>query len=198
MRARAIIAAITVFATSSALAPSASSTGDASAGAQLVQANGCAGCHGAQFQGGLGPALYGIEHRLSAAQIASHIKNPTAPMPNNGFTDTQIAGIVAYISGLDGSAGVRRRPVVVFKPSVPTEEATIAVTFSGTPPRAVRAQPVMQMAKGPASTPTVTLHPSATDPHVFTGRVRFSMGGPWAVQIEYDGNTMSVPLNVGS
>jgi cytochrome c553 len=182
----------------SAPSSSASAAGDSNAGAQLVQANGCAGCHGAQFHGGLGPALYGIEHRLSAAQIASHIKNPTAPMPNNGFTDTQIADIVAYLSGLDGGAGLRQRPVVTFNPSAPTEDATITVTFSGAPPRVVNAQPLMQMGRDAMSTPTVMLQPSATDPHVFTGRVHFSMGGPWTVRIEYDGNTMTIPLNVGS
>jgi hypothetical protein len=198
VRARVIIAAITLFATSSAPAPSASSTGDANAGARLVQTNGCAGCHGAQFQGGLGPALYGIEHRLSPAQIALHIKNPAAPMPNFGFTDAQISDIVAYLAGLDGGAGARQRPVVTFNPSAPTREAAITVTFPGAPPRAVSAQAVMQMSARTMSTASVRLNPSATDPHVFTGFVRFSMGGPWTVQIEYDGNTMSVPLNVGA
>ncbi|HEY6324975.1 MAG TPA: c-type cytochrome [Candidatus Cybelea sp.] len=196
MRAKGIaaLAAIIVF----FVAPKASTAGDANAGAQLVQVEGCAGCHGAQFRGGLGPALYGIEHRLSAVQIASHIKNPTAPMPSYGFTDTQIADIVAYLSGLDGGAGTQRRPVVSFNPSIPTQQATITVTFSGTPPRVVSVQPVMQMGKETMSTTKVTLHPSPTNPRVFTGRVRFSMGGPWTVQIEYDGKTMTVPLTVGS
>src|SRR5580692_11368675 len=37
---------------------------DANAGAALVQANGCAGCHGATLRGGIGPNLAGIEARL--------------------------------------------------------------------------------------------------------------------------------------
>jgi mono/diheme cytochrome c family protein len=203
IKAIAFVAVITIFCVAGragaiAPAPSASSSGDANAGAQLVQANGCAGCHGARFQGGLGPALYGIEHRLSPAQIAFHIKSPTAPMPNFGFTDAQIADIAAYLSGLDGGAGAQRHPIVVFNPSVPTAEATITVTFSGAPPRVVSAQPVMQMGRDRMSTPSVTLQPSATDPYVFTGLVHFSMGGPWTVRIDYDGNTMDVPLNVGA
>ena len=119
-------------------------------------------------------------------------------MPSYGFSDAQIADIVAYLSGLDGGAAAQRRPVVTFNPTVPTEDATITVTFSGAPPRVVKAQPLMQMGRDAMSTPTVLLQPSATDPHVFTGRVHFSMGGPWKVRIEYDGSTMTVPLNVGS
>ena len=78
--------------------PTPVTTGDANRGANIAQANGCAGCHGAAWRGGLGPALYGIEHRLSFAAIADHIKNPTAPMPNFGFTQAQIADIVTYLS----------------------------------------------------------------------------------------------------
>jgi hypothetical protein len=45
-------------------------------------------------------------------------------------------------------------------------------------------------------TRTVQLQPS-TDPHVFTGRVVFSMGGPWTLKLTYDGTTTDVPITVG-
>ena len=68
-------------------APAATSGGDANNGAKLVQANGCAGCHGAGLNGGgIGPSLVGIEHRLSLDSIAAFIANPKPPMPNFGFT----------------------------------------------------------------------------------------------------------------
>jgi mono/diheme cytochrome c family protein len=177
-------------------APGAASP-DANNGANLVQSNGCAGCHGANLKGGtVGPALYGIEHKLSSTQIADFIKNPRAPMPNFEFSDGQIADIVAYLSNLDGGAE-RAAPVVSFDPAVPTDEATITVRFAGTPPKDVSVLPIMQMGKSTMQTRPVHLTPSANDPHTFTGRVVFSMGGPWTVKVQYDGNTFDVPLNVG-
>lgn len=175
----------------------AQSTGaDANDGARLVQANGCTGCHGAQWQGGVGPVLFGIEHRMSPLEIALHIKSPAAPMPNFGFTDAQVADIVAYLSSLDGG-GAQAGPVVTFDPSTPVKNATIRVVFAGTPPHRVTALPTMQMGAGKMQTQAVTLQPSPSDPRTFAGTIDFSMGGPWIVIIEYDGMTMSVPLNVG-
>ena len=40
------------------------------AGAALAQANGCAGCHGSTWHGGIGPALYGAERRLAGRPLA--------------------------------------------------------------------------------------------------------------------------------
>ncbi len=171
--------------------------GDANAGAKLVQANGCAGCHGANLKGGgVGPALYGIEHKLASAQIADFIKNPRAPMPNFGFSDAQISDIIAYLSGLDGGAN-SQAPVVTFDPATPTDIATITVRFPGTPPKDVSVLPIMQMGKSTMQTRLVHLTPSSSDPNTFTGKVVFSMGGPWTVKVQYDGNTLDVPLNVG-
>lgn len=198
-------AGITVAPASAAFAPnanaqpsSAAPTGDANAGAQLVQANGCTGCHGATFRGALGPALYGIEHRLTPAEIAVHIKQPTAPMPNFGFTDAQIDDIAAYLSQLDGGAAGQSVPVVAFDPAVPTTQATIRVTFSGTPPKNVSAFPIMQMGNTSMHTEPITLSPSSNDPHVFVGTIRFSMGGPWIVRIDYDGKSLTEPVTVGA
>jgi mono/diheme cytochrome c family protein len=180
-------------------APSAApASGDANNGAKLVQANGCAGCHGAGMRGGgIGPALFGIEHRLTSAQIADYIVHPRAPMPNFGFTAAQVDDIVAYLTTLDGGVN-NTLPVVTFDPAQPVDIATITVTFPGTPPTKVAVLPVMQMGTGTMQTRMVTLTQSATNPHVFSGRIVFSMGGPWTVRIQYDNQTMVVPLNVGS
>lgn len=172
----------------------ASTTND---GAKLVQANGCEGCHGAGLKGGsAGPSLYGIEHKFTAAQIADAIRNPKSPMPNFGFNDSQIAGIVAYLSNLDGGL-TGQHPVVTFDPAVPTDGATISVRFAGTPPKSVSVVPIMQMGSSTMQTREVQLQPSPNDPKVFTGHVVFSMGGPWTIRVKYDGKTMDVPLNVG-
>ena len=181
-----------------ATAVAAAPTGDADAGARLVQANGCTGCHGAVFQGGLGPALKGIEHKLSFDEIAAHIRNPKAPMPNFGFTPAQITNIVAYLSTLDGGSGAQSRPVVAFSPASPTTEATISVTFTGVAPKRVTAFPAMEMGNMGMHTNAVTLVASAHHPLVFTGRIEFSMGGPWSVRVDYDGKTLTVPIDVGS
>lgn len=178
-------------------AVNASATGDANAGAKLVQANGCAGCHGANLMGGsVGPKLYGIEHHMTADQIADFIVHPRAPMPDFGFTTEQVNDIVAYLSSLDGGAN-STRPVVSFDPATPVDVATITVRFPGTPPSSVTVLPVMQMGSTNMQTRQVQLTQSASDPHVFTGRVVFSMGGPWTVRVQYDGQTMDVPLTVG-
>jgi mono/diheme cytochrome c family protein len=166
-------------------------------GAKLVQANGCAGCHGANLKGGsVGPSLFGIEHKLAAAQIADFITHPRAPMPNFGFSSAQVSDIVAYLSSLDGGAN-SQAPVVTFNPAVPTDEATITVRFPGTPPKDVSVLPIMQMGASTMQTRLVHLTQSASDPHAFSGHVVFSMGGPWTVKVQYDGKTVDVPLNVG-
>lgn len=180
------------------VAAQAMNSGDVNAGAKLVQANGCEGCHGANLTGGsIGPKLYGIEHQLSADQIADFIVHPRAPMPNFGFTQQQVSDIVAYLSSLDGGAN-NTKPVVTFDPATPTDVATISVRFPGTPPSSVSVLPIMQMGSSKMQTRQVQLQPSASDPHVFSGRVVFSMGGPWTVRVQYDGQTLDVPLNVGS
>ncbi len=172
-------------------------SGDINAGAKLVQANGCAGCHGAGLKGGsIGPSLYGIEHRLASAQIADFIVHPRAPMPNFGFTSQQVDDIVAYLSSLDGGSG-EATPVVTFDPATPTDEATISVRFPGTPPKDVSVLPIMQMGTSTMQTRVVHLAQSTSDAHVFTGKVVFSMGGPWTVKVQYDGKSLDVPLNVG-
>jgi mono/diheme cytochrome c family protein len=171
--------------------------GDVNNGAKLVQANGCAGCHGTNLKGGsVGPALFGIEHRLNGAQITDFIMHPRPPMPNFGFNPGQISDIVAYLSSLDGGTN-NQTPVVTLSPSTPIDEATISVRFPGTPPKDVSVLPIMQMGNSTMQTRVVHLVQSTSDPHIFTGKVVFSMGGPWTVRVQYDGNTLDVPLTVG-
>ncbi len=166
-------------------------------GAKLVQASGCVGCHGANLKGGtIGPTLFGIEHRLTNEQITNAIAHPKPPMPNFGFSTDQINAIVAYLSGLDGGTN-NEAPIVTFNPSTPVDEATITIRFPGTPPKDVSVLPIMQMGKSTMQTRLVHLVQSPSDPHVFSGRVVFSMGGPWTVKLQYDSNTLDVPLNVG-
>lgn len=169
--------------------------GDANAGARLAQANGCAGCHGATFEGGIGPKLYGIEHRLTTAQIADFIKNPRPPMPNFGFSDTQISDISAYLSGLDGGIA-NDQPVVTVDPPAPSEQAVLTVRFPGAVPASVVVFPIMHMGRASMHTDGLQLQ-KTSDPHVFTGPVHFSMGGPWTLHIVYDGHSLDVPLTVG-
>ncbi|TAM74884.1 c-type cytochrome [bacterium] len=167
--------------------------GDAAQGAKLVQASGCEGCHGAGFTGGIGPALVGIEKRLTAAQVADKIQHPKAPMPNFGFTDAQAADLVAYLSGLDGGTG---KPVVKIVPAEPTDQATVLVTFSGTPPSDVQVEAVMRMGAREHGTGWVPLQ-KTDDPHVVAAKVRFTMGGPWIVRVRYGkGAAMDVPVTV--
>jgi len=173
---------------------SAARAADPNAGAKLVQTNGCMGCHGAHFEGGAGPKLLGIEHRLSPAQIATAISDPRAPMPKFPFSQVQVGDIVAYLSNLDGGTA-RTAPVVTFAPASPNDRAVVTVRFPGSPPRRVSAQPVMKMGGSSMSTARVSLTPTR-DPHVWTGRVTFDMGGPWTIDVNYDGKHLTVPVNV--
>ncbi len=180
-------------------APSADAPGgNANNGAQLVQSNGCAGCHGAGLKGGgIGPALFGLEHHMTNDQIADFIVHPRAPMPNFGFNPSQVSDIVAYLTSLDGGIN-NTAPIVTLSPQTPVDSATISVTFPGTLPVSVRVLPVMHMGTGTHHTALVQLQPSPTDPRTFTGRIAFSMGGPWIVQIQYDGQELDIPVSVGT
>jgi cytochrome c553 len=172
--------------------PSAAWAADGGAGASLVQSNGCAGCHGANLQGGVGPKLYGIEQRRSAAQIANAIANPKAPMPKYPLSAAQIADVVAYLSSLDGGGGT---PVATVSPAKPSSDATLTVRFPGTPPKHVSAVPSMEMGGSKMSSSRIALLPTA-DPHVWSGKISFSMGGPWTIDVIYDGKHLAVPVQV--
>lgn len=163
---------------------------DANAGAALVQANGCAGCHGAALRGGIGPSLVGIEARSSAARIAAAIARPVAPMPTFPFSSTQIADIVAYLSSLDSAT----RPSATLRFIKPLA-AVLTARFPGVPPRHVSAVPAMQMGDGEMQGSAVALHPSAGG-HVWQGTLVFDMSGAWKIDVTYDRHHLAVPVNV--
>jgi hypothetical protein len=164
--------------------------GDANAGAALVGANGCAGCHGATLHGGIGPNLVGIEARLSAARIAAAIEQPVAPMPKFPFSPAQVSDIVAYLSALDSGT----RPSATLRFTKPLA-ALLTVRFPGSPPAHVKAVPAMQMGDGAMAGSGITLHPTAGG-HVWQGTLVFDMGGAWNVDVTYDGHHLTVPVNV--
>jgi len=89
-------------------------------GAAIVAANGCAACHSIDGAVGIGPTWFGLvghEVELSGGSVVTadddylteSIKDPQAKivagfeaqqMPVYGFTDEQIADLVAYIKTL--------------------------------------------------------------------------------------------------
>jgi len=94
--------------------PALSTAGET--GRDTMRSNGCASCHGADGQGGVGPAfqgLYGTEVELEDGTtvvadddyLYTSISDPGAqihagyrvPMPPNNLTDAEIAEIIDYI-----------------------------------------------------------------------------------------------------
>jgi hypothetical protein len=173
-----------------------SASADVNAGAKLVSQNGCQACHGTTFRGTANaPALYGIEHRGTRAQIIAALISPKAPMPNYGFTATQAGDIADYLTGLDGGAS-RSQPIISIAPAHPVDYADVTVRFPGTPPEKVTAVATMSMGNMPMSSPQVTFAPTS-DPHVYAGRIEFSMSGAWTIHIVYDGTTLDRPIVIG-
>lgn len=92
-------------------------------GEALARDNGCAGCHGNSFQGGVGPGwvgLAGTEVELEdgstvnadAAYLFESIRDPSsklvagygARMPRTAMSDDEIRAVVAYIFELSQDA----------------------------------------------------------------------------------------------
>lgn len=116
-------------------------------------------------------------------------------MPNYGFTLAQAGDIADYLSSLDGSA-TRNQPIITVAPQHPSEYVDVSVRFPGTPPRSVTAVASMSMGHTPMTSPEVTFKPTS-DPHVYTGRLRFDMGGAWTIHIVYDGKTIDQLIVIG-
>jgi cytochrome c oxidase subunit 2 len=95
----------------------------AAEGRDLVRSEGCASCHGANGQGGVGPSfvgLYGSEVTLDdgttviadEAYLRESITDPRAktvdgyglPMPTNDLSDADVDAIIAYIAALAADA----------------------------------------------------------------------------------------------
>jgi cytochrome c oxidase subunit 2 len=104
-------------------APNGGGGGDSAAerGQSLARTRGCAACHGADGQGGLGPAwvdLVGATVTLAdgstvvadEAYISRSITEPDAEvvdgyavaMPKTALSDTEVSDLVAYIVSLSG------------------------------------------------------------------------------------------------
>jgi mono/diheme cytochrome c family protein len=87
----------------SAPAPSGTvALGDAAAGRTLFVAK-CAGCHGAQAQGGVGPKLAGSGIPLSAAQ--GTIESGSGVMPAGLVTGREESDVLAYLDTILGGGG---------------------------------------------------------------------------------------------
>jgi len=169
---------------------------DVNSGAALVQQNGCQGCHGANLQGASGfPALYGIEHRLSHAQIVDAILNPKPPMPKFAFSTAQASSIADYLSSLDGGAG-GKQPTISVSPAHPSDTATVTVRFPGVPPKSVKITATMAMGGSTMSAQGVRVTRSP-DGRTYTAHVPFSMGGAWTLHVLYDGKHLDQPISVG-
>jgi cytochrome c oxidase subunit II len=103
-------------ATSGSVVPGEAS---ASNGEALARTKGCAGCHGQDFKGGVGPGWVGLAGSTvnladgttvvaDDVYLTAAIKNPSAQttdgynlkMPPNNLTDAEVADIVAFIGTL--------------------------------------------------------------------------------------------------
>ncbi|MFK7917019.1 MAG: cytochrome c family protein [Ilumatobacter sp.] len=120
LRVGAGLATVALAFAASACGSEASEFSDtAQRGKITANANGCASCHGAQGQGGVGPTwvgLAGAERELADgttvvaddAYLLRSILEPSVEevigynlkMPTNGLSDAQAADIVAYIKEL--------------------------------------------------------------------------------------------------
>jgi mono/diheme cytochrome c family protein len=76
--------------------------GDPIHGHQVYSAN-CAACHGANAQGGVGPALRGEKNRKDTAAAIAWIKNPKLPMPKlypSVISEKDVEDVAAYVESL--------------------------------------------------------------------------------------------------
>ncbi len=86
-----------------AAAPFAYGSGPAkeqvAAGAALYASSGCAHCHGANTQGGIGPSLAGVGRRLKPEELQKQVHDGGGAMPAFGdvLTGDQIDQLVAWL-----------------------------------------------------------------------------------------------------
>jgi len=82
--------------------PAPPALGDPVHGGQVYSAN-CAACHGANAQGGVGPALRGERTRKDTAAAIAWIKNPRLPMPKlypAVISEKDVEDVAAYVESL--------------------------------------------------------------------------------------------------
>ena len=97
----AVVAATFALAQAEIFAPSAPATeaaaGDVDRGEAIFQRE-CAGCHGEQAEGGVGPALAGSG--LDAAEVAAVVQQGRGVMPAAIVTGQEQADVVAYVASI--------------------------------------------------------------------------------------------------
>lgn len=101
--------------------------GDAAAG-QAVYAAQCAACHGAQAEGGFGPALAGAGIAEDAAQFAKIVREGTTggmpPFPQ--LTDKDLADMRAYLLQLGGGSATEAAPAEAAPAAAVVDPALLA------------------------------------------------------------------------
>ncbi|EIJ78901.1 cytochrome c550 [Bacillus methanolicus PB1] len=60
----------------------------------------CVGCHGDQYQGGVGPALKGVGERRSKEEIANIVVNGKGSMPPGLVPQEKAAEMAEWLAGL--------------------------------------------------------------------------------------------------
>ena len=100
----AIVVATFALARAEIFAPSApaisSANGDVDRGETIFQRE-CAGCHGDQAEGGVGPALRGSG--LDAATVATAVQQGRGVMPAGIVSGQEQADVVVYVVSISGS-----------------------------------------------------------------------------------------------
>ena len=70
-------------------------------GSQLFRMN-CAGCHGIDAQGLVGPSLHEVSYRHSDAQIINQVvKGKTPPMPSFELTSQDMSDLLVHLHSLN-------------------------------------------------------------------------------------------------
>ena len=97
----AVVAATFALAQAEIFVPSApasqATAGDVERGEAIFQRE-CAGCHGEQAEGGVGPALAGSG--LDAATVAAVVQQGRGVMPAAIVTGQEQADVVAYVASI--------------------------------------------------------------------------------------------------
>lgn len=77
-------------------------------GEQIYAAVGCAGCHGIDGGGGVGPALAGNQNLNDAAYVVTQILQGGETMPPFGdrLTNEEVAAVANYVRGAWGNAAL--------------------------------------------------------------------------------------------
>ncbi|MGG1679971.1 c-type cytochrome [Neobacillus sp. NRS-1170] len=60
----------------------------------------CAGCHGDQYQGGVGPSLKGVGSRLSEKEIENIVQHGRGNMPSGLVSKEDAPGMAAWLKTL--------------------------------------------------------------------------------------------------